>query len=124
MSVRHETRRNPETGQVWKRWRVDVVVTLPDGRTKRVNRDAPVQTKRAADKFEQDLRRSILDGTFGKKEEKPVPTVAEFQKEFSTPCVNPVLDGARGRPQTVGRERERAISSRGAAVPARAAAGR
>ena len=51
----------------------------------------------------------------------------DFSKGFvhlRTPCVNPVLDGARGRPQTVARERERSLSSRRAAVPARAAAGR
>lgn len=82
MSVRKEKRRNPKTGEVWEKYRVDVVVTLPDGSTKRVNRDAPVQTKRDAEKFEQELRRSILDGTFGKKEEKPVPTLAAFETEF------------------------------------------
>ncbi len=69
MSVRKEKRRNPKTGEVWERYRVDVVVTMPDGSTKRVNRDAPVQTRRDAEKFEQDLRRSILVGTFGLKKE-------------------------------------------------------
>ncbi len=82
MSVRKEKRRNPKTGAVWEKYRVDVVVTMPDGSTKRVNRDAPVQTKRDAEKFEQELKRSILDGTFGKKEEKPAPTLVEFEKEF------------------------------------------
>lgn len=82
MSVRKEKRRNPKTGEVWEKYRVDVVVTMPDGSTKRVNRDAPVQTKRDAEKIEQDLRRSLLDGTFRKKEDKLVPTLAEFEKEF------------------------------------------
>jgi hypothetical protein len=67
MSVRKEKRRNPKTGEVWEKYRVDVAVTMPDRRTKRVNRDAPVQTKRDAEMFEQELRRSILDGTFGQK---------------------------------------------------------
>ena len=82
MSVRKEKRRNPKTGAVWEKYRVDVTVAMPDGSTKRVNRDAPVQTKRDAERFEQELRRSILDGTFGKKEVKVVPTLAEFEKEF------------------------------------------
>jgi integrase len=82
MSVRKEKRRNPKTGAVWEKYRVDVAVAMPDGSTKRVSRDAPVQTKRDAEKFELELRRSILDGTFGRKEEKPVPTLAEFEKEF------------------------------------------
>ncbi len=84
MSVRKETRRNPKTGKTWEKYRVDVAVEMSDGSTKRVSRDAPLQTKRDAEKFEQELRRSILDGTFGKKEEKPVPTLAEFEKEFIT----------------------------------------
>jgi len=82
MSVRKEKRRNRKTGAVWEKYRVDVAVAMPDGSTKRVNRDAPVQTKRDAERFEQDLRRSILDGSFGKKEVKVVPTLAEFEKEF------------------------------------------
>ncbi len=82
MSVRTEKRRNPKTGEVRTIIRVDVTVAMPDGSTKRVSKDAPVQTKRDAARFEQDLKRSILDGTFGKKPEKPVPTLAEFEKEF------------------------------------------
>jgi integrase len=82
MSIRKEKRRNPKTGAAWAKYRVDVTVMMPDGTTRRVTRDAPVQTKRDAEKFEQDLRRSILDGTFGKGEERAVPTLAEFEKEF------------------------------------------
>jgi len=61
---------------------VDVTVTMPDGSTKRVAKDAPVQTRRDAERFEQELKRAILDGTYGRKEEQPVPTLAEFEKEF------------------------------------------
>lgn len=82
MSVRKEKRRSPKTGEVREKYRVDVTVMMPDGSTKRVAKDAPVQTKRDAEKYEQELKRSILDGTFGRKEEKPVPTLAEFEKEF------------------------------------------
>jgi integrase len=82
MSVRKEKRRNPTTGEVWEKFRVDVVVSMPDGSTTRVRKDAPVQTKRHAERFEQELRRSILDGTFGKQPEIVVPTLADFEKEF------------------------------------------
>ena len=82
MSVRKEKRRNPKTGEIREKYRVDVVVSMPDGSTRRVAGTAPVNTKRDAEKFEQDLKRSILDGTFGKVEQKVVPTLAEFEKEF------------------------------------------
>lgn len=82
MSVRKEKRRNPKTGAVWEKYRVDVAVAMPDGSTKRVSRDAPVQTKRDAEKFELELRRSILDGTFGKEKKKAVPAFADFADEF------------------------------------------
>src|SRR5450631_3359272 len=83
MSVRKEKRRNPKTGEVKERFRVDVVVSMPDGSTKRIRKDAPVQTRRDAERFEQELKRSILDGTYGAKEETiVVPTLSEFEKEF------------------------------------------
>lgn len=83
MSVRKEKRRNPKTGAVHERYTVDVMVMMPDGTTQRVRKDAPVQTKRDAERFEQELRRSILAGTFGKEDERqPVPTLAEFQERF------------------------------------------
>jgi integrase len=81
MSVRKEKRRNPKTGEVWEKYRVDVVVTMPDGSTRRVRKDAPVQTRRDAERFEQELKRAILDGSYGKVE-KIVPTLAAFEKEF------------------------------------------
>lgn len=83
MSVRKEKRRNPKTGEVHEKYTVDVAVMMPDGSTKRVRKDAPVQTKRDAERFEQDLRRALLDGTYGKEEERePTPTLAEFKDRF------------------------------------------
>lgn len=83
MSVRKEKRRNPKTGAVHERYTVDVVVEMPDGSTKRVRKDAPVQTKRDAERFEYEVRRAILDGTYGREEERqPVPTVAAFKDRF------------------------------------------
>lgn len=81
MSVRKEKRRNPKTGEVWEKYRVDVVVMMPDGTKTRVRKDAPVQTRRDAERFEQELKRAILDGSYGRVE-KVVPTLAAFEKEF------------------------------------------
>lgn len=83
MSVKRSKRRSQKTGKVYEKIYVDVVVTMPDGSTQRVRKDAPAQTKREAEQFERDLRRSILDGTYGKEEErKQVPTLAEFKDRF------------------------------------------
>lgn len=49
------------------KWMIDVEVELPDGSTKRVRKTAPVQTKEAAERYEGELRRSILDGTYGRE---------------------------------------------------------
>ena len=61
---------------------MDVVVSMPDGSTTRVRKDAAVQTERDAERFEQELRRSILNDTFGKESATVVPTLAVFEKEF------------------------------------------
>ena len=57
-----------------------------DGRAQRIRKFSPVQTKRGAEQYEQQLRQSLLDGTYGKQEEEEVPretpTLAAFAKEF------------------------------------------
>lgn len=82
MSVRNAKRRNPKTGAVHRKYEVDVTVAMPDGSTKRVRKDSPVNTKRDAERFEQELRRAILDGSYGKEERQPAPTLAEFKDRF------------------------------------------
>jgi integrase len=84
MSVRREGRRDPVTGVVRKFWMIDVDYQQPDGQRVRVRKVSPVQTLRGAERYERDLRSSLLDGTFGREEEKraPVPTLGEFKQRF------------------------------------------
>lgn len=96
MSVRRETRTDPKTGRKREFLIVDVCVQHPDGRTERVRRVSPIQTKKAAKQYEAELRHELLHGTHGKevntsgKEDgnptsrkgKKVPTLKEFAREF------------------------------------------
>ena len=82
MTVRREKRRDPKTGTVREFYMVDVDVQLPDGRRTRKRKVAPIQTKRDAERYERELRASILDGTFEKKEVGQVPTLADFADQY------------------------------------------
>jgi hypothetical protein len=82
MSVHRQKRFNPKTGRTYEKYYVDVVVTMPDGSTRRVRKDSPVQTRRDAERYEQEVRRSILDGTFGKEARAEVPTLSAFKERF------------------------------------------
>ena len=67
MSVRRERRRDPKTGAVREFYIVDIDLQHPDGRRERVRKVPPVQTRRAAEQFERELRKALLDGTHGRK---------------------------------------------------------
>lgn len=85
MSVRRRTWRDPKTGTRSEVWMVDIEFLKPDGtKTPRVRKVSPVQTRRGAEEYERQLRQSLLDGSYGRKEEEPkvVPTLATFAKEF------------------------------------------
>lgn len=85
MSVRLVTRSSRKTGEKRKYWMVDVVFEYPDGSIERHRKVSPVQSKRGAESFEQQLRASLLTGTFGRKEgeeEAIVPTLAQFEEQF------------------------------------------
>ncbi|TAK04041.1 site-specific integrase [Patescibacteria group bacterium] len=84
MTVRKEKRRDPATGRVREFWMVDVDVELPDGKRTRVRKASPVQAKRDAERYETELRRAILDGSYGKEEEveKVVPLIKDFVPAF------------------------------------------
>lgn len=82
MSVRREERRDPATGVVRKFWIVDVNFEHPDGRRERVRKVSPVQTQRGAERYERDVRSALLDGSFGKEEQGPAPTIEQFQTRF------------------------------------------
>lgn len=89
MSVRLVTRRSRKTGAVRQYWLVDVVFEYPDGRIERHRKVSPVQTRRGAESFEQQLRASLLTGTFGGKDgdEGPdPPTLEEYQPQFIEYC--------------------------------------
>lgn len=60
----------------------DVKLQHPDGRVQRVRKVSPVQTRRGAEAYERDLRRALLDGSFGRKESEQAPKLTEFAQEF------------------------------------------
>jgi integrase len=85
MSVRHQRYRDPKTGAVGKHWIVDIKFQHPDGRTQRVRKVSPIQTRRGAEQYERSLRQCLLSGTYGKEQNKePVPTLEAFHHEFLT----------------------------------------
>lgn len=90
MSVRLVKRRDRKTGAVRQFWQVDVVFEYPDGRVERHRKVSPVQTKRGAESYEQQLRASLLTGTFGRKEEAEqaaaVPTLAAYVEPYIEYC--------------------------------------
>lgn len=73
------------SGKVLEAWWIDVKFQHADGRIERVRKASPVNTRRGAEQYERDLRQSLLSGKYG-KEEKPVPTLAEFAKDFLAYC--------------------------------------
>lgn len=72
------------------RWMIDVQIEHADGRIERVRKVAPVQTRRDAQAYELELRRSILAGTRERevetKTEPSVPTLADFTDEYVRRC--------------------------------------
>ncbi len=68
MSVRRRQWRDPATGVTNEVWMVDVDYQHPDGRRQRIRKVSPVQTRRGAEQYERELRDSLLEGTFGRKE--------------------------------------------------------
>ncbi|MCX4239726.1 tyrosine-type recombinase/integrase [Paraliomyxa miuraensis] len=85
------------------RWMIDACIPMPDGSVVRVREVSPVQSKRGAAKYEQQVRTEVLNGTRGKKGARPVPTLASFSTEFlDTYATN------NNRPSTV-REKRRAL---------------
>ncbi len=85
MSVRRRTWRDPVTGEPKEAWMIDVTVTLTDGRTERIRRVAPLQNKRAAERYEFEVRQQVLEGHREEDQPKkigPAPTLAEFCDPF------------------------------------------
>jgi len=82
MSARLVTRRDPKAGAARKYWMIDINYEHPDGRIERVRKVSPVQTRRGAEQHERSIRQALVDGSFGRKEKQPTPTLAEFWKDF------------------------------------------
>ena len=61
-----------------KYWAADFVMEYPDGRTERIRKRSPVQTKRGAEEFERQLRGKLLIG----KGQKDVPLFRDFVPQF------------------------------------------
>ena len=69
------------------RWCIDVQFRHPNGRVQRIRRSSPVNTKRGAERFEHEIRATLLAGTYTTEEESPdlctqVPTLAAFSRDF------------------------------------------
>ena len=75
MSVRQRRWKDAQ-GRAQSAWVVDVEFTHADGRVERVQKTAPVNSRRGAEQYERDLRTALLNGTYGKASE--VPTVADM----------------------------------------------
>jgi integrase len=80
MSVRLRKRKYPG-GDILETWHVDVKFEHPDGHVERIRKASPVNTRRGAEQYERQVRQALLDGSYG-KEEKEVPTLAQFEREF------------------------------------------
>lgn len=85
MSVRQDKYRDPKTGAWKKYWAVDITFQHPDGRTERIRKVSPMNTKRGAEQYERSILQELLAGTYGqeRKEEK-TPTLEQFSKDFLT----------------------------------------
>ena len=90
---------------------IDVKIRMPDGSITRVRKICPVQTKRGADQYEREVRRLLLDGDRGSKEEgkdsskdeEPAPKFTKFAAFFIDTYAT-----TNNRPSTV-REKRRAL---------------
>ncbi len=61
---------------------VDFWLTHPDGHRERIRKTSPISTIRGAERYERELRESMLNGTFEKPVEKEVPLFSEFADTF------------------------------------------
>jgi integrase len=91
MSVRRVKRRD-RNGPASEYLMIDVFVEHPDGKRERIRKVAPLQNRRAAERYERELRRDLLMGVrTNKKEEvtnkKETPTFAAFAKRFEATYV-------------------------------------
>jgi integrase len=108
MSVRRRTYRDPVTGAVINRWMIDVDFQHPDGRRVRVRKVSPVQSQRGAEQYERELRMSLLDGTYERKE------AAKFEVFVNERWLSTYPQSVGNRPMSI---REKEIHCRVHLVP-------
>ena len=65
-----------------KKWFIDFYFEHPDGQKERIRKLSPVNTKRGAERYEQELRKLMLEGISGKRKEIESPFLEEFAPEF------------------------------------------
>ena len=86
MSVRRRLDKDPDTGEVLReRWMIDFVHRRPDGKRMRIREFPPCNTKLDAQRWEQQLRKALADGTYrrGDLEGSPAaPTLEKFAEQF------------------------------------------
>lgn len=83
MSVRRR-RWTDSAGIEHETWLVDVQVVYRSGRVRRVQRVAPINNRRAAEKFEHELREQLLNSSEDEASVEPqtIPTFAQFAERF------------------------------------------
>lgn len=95
MSV-NQRRWTTRKGEKKSAWYVDFTYRFPDGTTERVIETSPVNTRRGAERYEQQLAAQCLNGTYNRRadrkakgarkeanpSEKVIPTIREFAATF------------------------------------------
>ena len=61
---------------------VDFWLTHPDGHRERIRKTSPISTIRGAERYERELRESMLNGTYEQPVEKEIPLFSEFADTF------------------------------------------
>jgi integrase len=110
MSVRRRTWRGPD-GSPREAFMIDVQIQLPTGEVRRVREVAPVQGRRAAERYEQQIRARLLLGTDEDARESevhhdspPTPPISPTPQPTLTPAAT-IPTAARGGPRSARRAR-------------------
>jgi integrase len=83
MSVEPRTWIDTRTGEPRERLMIELRWRYPDGRKPVfVRKVAQVQTKGGAEREERQILKALMDGTYGRKAVKEVPTLKAFSKDF------------------------------------------
>jgi integrase len=105
MSVRRRTWRGPD-GSPREAYMIDVQIQLPTGEVRRVREVAPVQGRRAAERYEQQIRARLLLGTDEDARESevhhdspPTPTISPTPQPTLTPAAT-IPTAPRGAPRS------------------------